>query len=101
MSQEGFMFFDLFQFGPDSHLKRAEVLLHEAQIARIEHQAAAEHHGALARMYAERVRRLEIEVVNQHPAIRTATSLATKPQEEHTGVYSLGEKRLSGLPAIS
>jgi len=57
-----FMFFDLFQFGPNSPLKRAEALLQEAQMARIEHQAAAEHHDALAMMYAERVRRLEIEV---------------------------------------
>lgn len=94
------MFFDLFQFGPDSHLKRAEVLLQEAQIARIEHQAAAEHHGALARMYAERVRRLEIEVIN-HPTLRVSPNLPSKGQEERTAVYSLGEKRLSGLPAAS
>lgn len=91
------MFFNLFQFGPETHFKRAEVLLHEAQIARIEHQAAAEHHGALARMYTERVRRLEIEVSNSLP--RNFGELPTKVQEERAAVYSLGEKRLSGLPA--
>ena len=51
----------LFQSNSSGHLKRASVLLQEAQMARIEHQAAAEHHAALAQMYGERVRRLEAE----------------------------------------
>lgn len=54
--------FSLFQPNPNSHLRRAMALLQEANLARIEHQAAAEHHGALARMYTERARRLEREV---------------------------------------
>ena len=96
------MFFSLFQTASDAHVKRAEVLLFEAQIARIEHQAAAEHHGALARMYSERVRRLEIEVhvalplncTTSHPSLPSP-----KVQEDRAAVYSLGEKRLTGLPA--
>ena len=52
----------LFQSNPSVHLRRALVLLQEAQMGRIEHQAAAEHHAALARMYAERARRLEAEI---------------------------------------
>jgi hypothetical protein len=60
------MTFDfLFRPSHTAYLKRASALLEEAQMARIEHQAAAEHHSALARMYAERVRRLECELYRQ------------------------------------
>ena len=38
-------------------------------MARIEHQAAAEHHAALARMYAERVARLEAELREAYPSL--------------------------------
>ncbi len=93
------MFFDLFRLSQETHLKRAEILLCEAQIARIEHQAAAEHHGALARMYTERVRRLEIETSN--PSLRSSSELPTKIQEERQAVFSLGEKRLAGLPTVN
>lgn len=97
------MFFSLFQTASDAHVKRAEILLFEAQIARIEHQAAAEHHGALARMYAERVRRLEIEVHARLP-LNSTTSHSVVPtpkvQEDRAALYSLGEKRLTGLPAV-
>jgi len=54
--------FGFFQSGRNGHLRRVMTLLEEAHLARIEHQAAAEHHGALARMYAERAKRLEREV---------------------------------------
>ena len=57
----------LFRSNPDEHLKRAQVLLREANMARIEHQAAAEHHGALAEMYAQRVARLEREIDAANP----------------------------------
>lgn len=54
--------FNLFQPPADSHLKRAAAMLREANMARIEHQAAADHHGALARMYADRASWLEKEL---------------------------------------
>jgi hypothetical protein len=54
--------FSFFQPNRNGHLRRVMTLLEEAHLARIEHQAAAEHHGALARMYAERAKRLEREV---------------------------------------
>ena len=44
-----------------THLKRAEILLREAHLARIEHESAAEHHAALAGMYARRAERLQRE----------------------------------------
>ncbi|HYP86030.1 hypothetical protein [Variovorax sp.] len=49
-------------FTRNSHLRRAMALLEEAQMARLEHQAAAEHHAALARMYTDRAKRLEREI---------------------------------------
>ncbi|MDA7417386.1 hypothetical protein PGB34_13535 [Xenophilus arseniciresistens] len=57
----------LFKPNPNAYLKRAEVMLTEANMARMEHQAAAEHHGALAQMYAERVARLERELYGSRP----------------------------------
>lgn len=51
--------FDLFNAPSKAHTRRAQTMLHEARLAQLEHEAAAEHHGALARMYAERVMRLE------------------------------------------
>lgn len=54
--------FSFFQPNRNGHLRRVMALLEEAHLARIEHQAAAEHHGALARMYSERAKRLEREL---------------------------------------
>ena len=54
--------FSIFQPSRNGHLRRVMTLLEEAHMARIEHQAAAEHHGALGRMYAERAKRLEREL---------------------------------------
>lgn len=54
--------FDFLRRNAPEHLKRADKLLHEAHLARLEHEAAAEHHAALAEMYAKRVTRLEREV---------------------------------------
>lgn len=59
--------FGLFQTNPQSHLRRAMMLLREAHMARIEHQAAAEHHEALAAMYAQRAARLEREIYDNQP----------------------------------
>lgn len=51
--------FDFFTLGSRAYERRAEAMLREARFAQLEHEAAAEHHNALARMYAERVLRLE------------------------------------------
>jgi hypothetical protein len=56
------MHFDIFKKRPDAHIRRAQEYLQQAQLARIEHQTAAEHHGALAEMYAQRALWLEREV---------------------------------------
>ena len=51
--------FDFFNQSSRAYAKRARMLLQEARFAQLEHEAAAEHHHALAKMYADRVRRLE------------------------------------------
>lgn len=53
--------FDFFDHGFKAYNKRSETMLREAMLARLEHEAAAEHHMALARMYTERVARLQRE----------------------------------------
>ncbi|MDM0047158.1 hypothetical protein QTH91_21885 [Variovorax dokdonensis] len=62
-------------FSRNSHLRRAMALLEEAQMARLEHQAAAEHHAALARMYSDRAKRLEREIYGaSHPGHHESVS---------------------------
>ena len=53
--------FDFFEHGSKAYAKRSEAMLREALFARLEHEAAAEHHQALARMYADRIDRLRRE----------------------------------------
>ena len=56
------MRFDLFSTREDAHLRKAQEYLQAANVARIEHQVAAEHHSALATMYAHRAAWLEQEL---------------------------------------
>jgi len=56
------MRFDLFSTREDAHLRKAQEYLQAANVARIEHQVAAEHHSALALMYTHRVAWLEQEL---------------------------------------
>lgn len=56
------MRFDLFHTRVDAHVRKAQEYLQEANVARLEHHVAAEHHSALAAMYAERVAWLEREL---------------------------------------
>ena len=58
------MRFNLFQTQPSSHIRKAQDYLQQANIARIEHQVAAEHHAALAAMYAQRASWLEREIAD-------------------------------------
>ena len=51
--------FEFLNLSAKAYARRAETMLREARFAQLEHEAAAEHHGALARMYAERVTRLQ------------------------------------------
>lgn len=55
-------------FGPrtEAHIRRSLEYLEEANLAWVEHQASAEHHAALAKMYADRIARIEEEIKNSH-----------------------------------
>lgn len=90
------MTFDfLFRPSHAAYLRRASALLEEAQMARIEHQAAAEHHSALARMYSERVRRLENELYRQPRGTEHGPGEAVT--DERPQLYSLDGSRKPGL----
>ncbi len=56
------MRFDLFHTRVDAHVRKAQEYLQQANVARLEHQIAADHHLALASMYAQRVAWLEQEL---------------------------------------
>lgn len=91
--------FSIFQHNRNGHLRRIMTLLEEANLARIEHQAAAEHHGALARMYADRAKRLEREVYGtSHVPVGVDESAAPpKVTDEKPVVYALGANRRDGV----
>lgn len=84
--------FNFFLPNRNGHLRRVMTLLEEAHLARIEHQAAAEHHGALARMYAERAKRLEREVYGA-AHLPGESSPAHKQGEDKSVVYALDANR--------
>lgn len=58
------MRFHLFDRHLEGHVRKSLEFLKEANLARVEHQAAAEHHTALAEMYATRIARIEAEMNN-------------------------------------
>ena len=86
--------FSFFQPNRNGHLRRVMTLLEEAHLARIEHQAAAEHHGALARMYAERAKRLEREVYgSSHVPLGENSAPSHKTSDDKPVVYALDANR--------
>ena len=68
------MRFHLFEHA-DAHVQKSLEYLEEANLAWVEHKAAAEHHSALAKMYAERIIRIEAELNHA----RQAQTLMTRP----------------------
>jgi hypothetical protein len=75
------MSFHLFEHRRDAHIRRSREYLEEANVARVEHQAAAEHHSALAKMYGERIARIEAEI---HNALQPP-SLVARPVVDELG----------------
>ncbi|MDP3655020.1 MAG: hypothetical protein Q8R67_25445 [Rhodoferax sp.] len=61
------MRFYLFERGAAAHIRKSREYLEEAHVRRVEHQAAAEHHDALCKMYAERIARIEAEIGEVFP----------------------------------
>jgi len=56
------MKFYLFERRADAHIRKSREYLEEANVGRVAHMAAAEHHSALAKMYTERIARIEAEI---------------------------------------
>ena len=75
-----FHFFDRY---PEAHVRKSLQYLKEAHQALVDHQAAAEHHSALATMYATRIARIEAEMDDSHlpPALVTRPRLETVADE--------------------
>ncbi len=85
------MRFDLFQTRADAHIRKAREYLQQANMSRIEHQIAADHHAALAAMYAQRVAWLEDEIASSDAGIRPEPRLASNKQ---------AARQPSGLQAV-
>lgn len=73
------MKFHLFEKHSEIYLRKSREYLEEANLARVEHQAAAEHHAALAKMYTDRISRIENEIDH---ALRSRSFPAKEPAEE-------------------
>ncbi|CAM3508156.1 hypothetical protein [Polaromonas hydrogenivorans] len=69
------MRFYLFEPQAGRHIRKSREYLEEANLSRVEHQAAAEHHRALTAMYAERICRIEAEI----SAALQASSKSSQP----------------------
>lgn len=84
------MQFDIFQSRADAHIRKAREYLQQANLARIEHQIAADHHAALANMYKQRATWLEEEISSSDSACRPA----------HRALPSVQSSEPSGLQAV-
>lgn len=63
-------------------MRKAQEYLEEALMARIEHEAAAEHHAALAAMYAQRIARLKQQISDALMPYGAAPALAEPASAE-------------------
>ncbi len=89
------MRFYLFERQADAHIRKSREFLEEAHVRRVEHQAAAEHHGALAKMYAERIARIEVEISDAFQV----RSNSAQPAEE-AGSSNNEAARLKSEPMV-
>lgn len=92
------MRFYLFERSADAHIRKSREYLDEANMGRIEHQAAAEHHSALARMYAERIARIQVEISEMFQLQSASHELVepTEPVKEAVGA----DARLKSDPVL-
>lgn len=86
------MRFYLFERQADAHIRKSREYLEEANLRRVEHQAATEHHSALTKMYAERIVRIEAE-------IRDATQVQLGAAQLNEGAGN-GNVRLKSDPVL-
>lgn len=94
--------FDFFEYGSKAYAKRSETMLREALFARLEHEAAAEHHQALARMYAERIARLQREALSNPWSMSTASAApAPTPAGEERRVADRRTAQRAGFRVLT
>jgi hypothetical protein len=89
------MKFSFFKPPIERYLLKSREYLEDAKIKRVDHQAAAEHHGALTQLYAERISRIESEISkalqahsSSHPPPLTADSESILSTSDSVLVYS-------------
>ncbi len=79
-------------FDPSTiYMRRAQRTMDEARMAALEHESAAEHHAALARMYRERVARLQAEMSPQPQETR----IVVDPSSQIPRITSLKKREES------
>ncbi len=76
---------DLFHTRPEAHVRKAQEYLEEACLARIEHEAAAEHHAALAAMYAQRIARLKQQIADSLMPYGSSSGRLLEPAQADPG----------------
>ena len=96
------MRFDIFFTRVDAHVRKAQEYLRAANLARIEHHIAAEHHSALALMYAKRVAWLEQELADSvarfsAPLRSAMPAQVDGPKRGSESVVSLPRVQRSGM----
>lgn len=92
------MRFRLFSTRTETHVRRSLEYLEEANLAWVEHQAAAEHHTALARMYAERITRIEEEIKNNTQLPRSV-AMRQPPEESREEIERSRPESIVVYPA--
>lgn len=80
----------------EAHIRKSLEYLEEANMALVEHQVAAEHHAALAKMYAERITRIE-ESLKNSPPIESIVH-RQPPQESHNPIEPTKTATVFDLP---
>ncbi|MBO9678889.1 MAG: hypothetical protein J7556_11665 [Acidovorax sp.] len=93
--------FDFFEYGSKAYAKRSETMLREALFARLEHEAAAEHHQALARMYAERIARLQREALSNPWSMSASAAPTPTPAGEERRVADRRTAQRAGFRVLT
>lgn len=88
------MRFYLFERQDAVHIRKSREYLEEAHVRRVEHEAAAEHHSALSKMYAERIARIEAEIgdacearSNIAPPVESAGNESVRLKSDSVVIY--------------
>jgi hypothetical protein len=93
------MMFNVFSRRPDAHVLKSLQYVQEARLSVLEHRIAAEHHAALAEMYARRVEWLEQEFAVQGQAELGAKHHAAPSDWAHSTLSKRQTRALQRKPS--